>query len=108
MVTLALCAAASGVHAESPPGLDFGRGKLLLTGGVASIDGAAGGGLVPWAVTAGYATEGEFGGAAHVTRLKTQDYALTTFGVAVSVSDRFEASLARQQLDAGRWSPAPR
>ncbi|MEO6743462.1 MAG: DUF3034 family protein [Caldimonas sp.] len=106
MLTLALCAVAPAANAgEEPNGLDFGRGKLLLTGGVASIDGAAGGGLVPWAVTAGYATEGEIGGAVHVTRLKTQDYALTTFGVALSVSDRFEASLARQQLDAGSVVP---
>jgi hypothetical protein len=27
-------------------------GKLLLTGGVSSVDGAAGGGLSPWAVSA--------------------------------------------------------
>jgi hypothetical protein len=35
-----------------------GDGKLLLTGGVSSIDGAAGGGLTPWAVTGSYATDG--------------------------------------------------
>ena len=31
-------------------------GKLLLTGGVSSIDGAAGGGLTPWAVIGSNAT----------------------------------------------------
>ena len=34
-------------------------GKLLLTGGVTSIDGAAGGGLTPWAVTTGYGSAGQ-------------------------------------------------
>ena len=50
--------------------LAAGDGKLLLTGGVSSIDGAAGGGLTPWAVTGSYATSGQFGateiGRAHV------------------------------------------
>ena len=36
-------------------------GKLRLTGGVSSIDGAAGGGLTPWAVIGTNATEGEIG-----------------------------------------------
>ena len=30
------------------------QGRLLATGGATSIDGAAGGGIVPWAVLAGY------------------------------------------------------
>lgn len=82
-----------------------GNGKLLLTGGVSSIDGAAGGGLVPWAVTGSYATEGELGATAHLTRIVTQDYALTGFGAAVSYQDRFEVSLARQEFNAGAVVP---
>ena len=77
-------------------------GKLLLTGGVSSIDGAAGGGLTPWAVTGTYATTGEVGASAFLTGVKTQDYALRTAGVAVSVGDRVEFSLARQDFDTGR------
>jgi hypothetical protein len=76
-------------------------GKLLLTGGVSSVDGAAGGGLTPWAVTGGYGTTGEFGGSAFATRVKTQDYALSTYGAAVSYDDRLEVSLARQDFDTG-------
>lgn len=76
-------------------------GKLLLTSGVSSIDGAAGGGLTPWALVASYATESEFGATAHVSRLRTQDYGLTTFGAALGVWDRFELSLARQRFDTG-------
>jgi Protein of unknown function (DUF3034) len=88
-VALALCAGA--VHAAD--------GKLLLTGGVASIDGAAGGGLTPWAVTGSYATQGQIGGTAHVTAVKTQDYALLTYGAAFSWNERIELSLARQEFD---------
>jgi hypothetical protein len=76
-------------------------GKLLLTGGVSSIDGAAGGGLTPWAVIGSYATDGEIGATAFATRAKTQDYGLTTYGVAIGIRDRIEVSLARQQFDAG-------
>ena len=78
-----------------------GDGKLLLTGGVTSIDGAAGGGLTPWAITGSYATAGEFGATAFATRTRTQDYALTAYGAAVSLFDRVELSLARQDFDAG-------
>jgi hypothetical protein len=76
-------------------------GKLLLTGGVSSIDGAAGGGLTPWAVTGGYGTTGELGGSAFATRAKTQDYGLTVYGAALSYGDRIEISFARQDFDTG-------
>ncbi len=88
---LALALSAGGAHAAD--------GKLLLTGGVASIDGAAGGGLTPWAVTGSHATRGQIGGTAHVTALKTQDYALLTYGAAFSWNERIEISLARQEFD---------
>ena len=78
-----------------------GNGKLLLTGGVSSVDGAAGGGLTPWAVTGSYATTGEIGGTAFATRVRTQDYALTTQGAALAWNDRLELSLARQRFDTG-------
>jgi hypothetical protein len=76
-------------------------GKLLLTGGVSSVDGAAGGGLTPWAVTGSYATEGQFGATAFATGAKTRDYALAIYGAAVAWNDRLEISLARQDLNAG-------
>jgi hypothetical protein len=76
-------------------------GKLLLTGGVSSVDGAAGGGLTPWAVVGSNASAGEVGGSAHITRVKTTDYGLTTYGAALGVHDKYEISLARQDLDAG-------
>lgn len=84
----------------SPSALAFG-GKLLLTGGVSSIDGAAGGGLTPWAVTGGYGTTGEIGGSAFATRVKTQDFAVNAYGAALAYGDRIEASFARQSFDTG-------
>ena len=43
---LAACAALACAGASLPAHAE--TGKLLLTGGVSSIDGAAGGGLTPW------------------------------------------------------------
>lgn len=74
-------------------------GKLLLTGGVSSIDGAAGGGLTPWALTGSQATQGEAGASAFVTGASTQHFDLAAGGMALVHDDRIELSLARQQLN---------
>jgi hypothetical protein len=74
-------------------------GKLLLTGGVSSIEGAAGGGLTPWATTGSYAATGEIGGTAFVTGVHARNYSLSTVGAAVSIHDRFELSLAHQNFN---------
>ncbi|MDE2615852.1 MAG: DUF3034 family protein [Burkholderiales bacterium] len=75
-------------------------GKLLLTGGVSSVTGSAGGGLTPWAVIGTNATEGEIGVSSYLTRASTQDYSLNSYGVAIGLKDRVELSLARQDFDA--------
>ncbi len=77
------------------------QGKLLLTGGVSSIDGAAGGGLSPWALTGSYATSGQVGATAYFTRLPLQDYSLSGYGASVAFGERAELSLARQDFGAG-------
>ena len=74
-------------------------GKLLLTGGVSEIEGAAGGGLTPWAVIGGYGTASQLGANAHGTYVRTQDFALSTYGVAVGVANRVEFSVAHQIFD---------
>ena len=74
-------------------------GKLLLTGGVSSVEGAAGGGLTPWAVIGSNATDGEIGASAFASRLSTKDYGLNISGAAVGLSDRYELSIAQQDLD---------
>ena len=75
--------------------------KLLLTGGVSSIDGAAGGGLTPWAVTGSYATGREIGATAFATRAVANDYALSVAGAAVGFGERAELSIARQDFATG-------
>lgn len=75
-------------------------GKLRLTGGVSSIEGAAGGGLTPWATIGSNATTGEIGASAYLTRARTQDYGLSSAGVALGWNERVEVSLARQDFDA--------
>ncbi|OYT87210.1 MAG: hypothetical protein CFE46_13480 [Burkholderiales bacterium PBB6] len=86
--------------------VDDRHGKLLLTGGVASVDGAAGGGLTPWALTGTYAGPGEWGASGHYSRLATGDYTLQAAGVAASWNDRVEVSLARQDFDTGATGTA--
>lgn len=73
--------------------------RLLATGGATMIEGAAGGGIVPWAVMAGYGTREQWGGGVFATRVDTGDYRLDTAGVNVSYGNRFELSFARQRLD---------
>jgi hypothetical protein len=70
-----------------------------LTGGVSEIEGAAGGGLTPWAVIGGYGTASQLGANAHATYVHTQDFALTTYGAAVGVANRVEFSVARQEFN---------
>lgn len=73
-------------------------GKLLATGGVSQVEGAGGGGLTPWATITGYGSRDSYGANAHYTVLKTQDYLLDSYGVAVGVADRVEVSVATQEL----------
>lgn len=74
-------------------------GKLLLTNGVSTIEGASGGGLASWATIAGNATENGIGASVHGTVIELPDYNWTSFGVSVGFFDRVELSYARQNLD---------
>ncbi len=73
-------------------------GKLLATGGVIQVEGAGGGGLTPWALITGYGTRDSYGANAHYTYLRTQDYTLRSYGVAVGIMDRVELSAAKQEF----------
>lgn len=73
--------------------------KLLLTAGVSQVEGAAGGGLVPWGVIGGYGTRDQFGGSAFATRVELDDYALDSRGVLFGIFDRVEVSIAQQRFD---------
>lgn len=73
--------------------------KLLLTGGISQVEGAAGGGLTPWAVIGGYGTNNEIGANVHYTYAKTNDFKLDSYGVTVGIYDRVELSIAEQKFD---------
>lgn len=72
--------------------------RLLATGGVSQIEGAAGGGLSPWGVLAGSASEGELAATAFISTAPLSDYTLTAGGIGLNVHDRLELSLAHQHL----------
>jgi hypothetical protein len=74
-------------------------GKLLLTDGVTSVEGAAGGGLATWALIGGRATDAGLGGGGHVTHVRTGDFALTSFGAKLGLFNRVELSWTRQLFD---------
>ena len=79
--------------------------RLQWTGGVTQVEGAAGGGLVPWALIGGLGTNVEVGATAFVTHISTQDFALHSAGASVDVYNRVEISAARQRLDAASVVP---
>ena len=70
-----------------------GGGRLLLTGGVSTIEGAGGGGLVPWALIGGYGTRNELGLSAFATGVDTKDFTLN-----VSLDGRFLPNPTLQAL----------
>lgn len=79
--------------------------RLLATGGVMQLEGAAGGGLTPWAVIAGLGTDAQIGASGFCTRVRPQDFTLDSCGVALGIDNRFELSLARQHFDLGSVVP---
>ncbi len=70
--------------------------KLLGTWGVTEVEGAAGGGLTPWALIAGSGSRDQVGATASATALRTQGgYTLSVLGAAVGLLDTVELSAAR-------------
>lgn len=81
------------------PITSFAGDRLLATGGVAQIEGAAGGGLTPWALITGYGTDTQTGGSAFYTQAKTNGgFELDSGGVSVGFNNRFELSLSQQKF----------
>ncbi len=74
-------------------------GKLLLTDGVTSVEGASGGGLAAWSLIAGNETDAGIGGTATATAVTTADFDLVAYGVALGLFDRMELSYAHQTFD---------
>ncbi|MEA1675570.1 DUF3034 family protein [Nitrospirillum sp. BR 11163] len=74
-------------------------GKLIATGGVTQVEGAAGGGLTPWAVIGGGETREEVGATAFFTAVRTHDYGMNAYGALIGLWDRVELSVAQNRLD---------
>ncbi len=74
----------------------FTSSKLLLTGGVSQIEGAAGGGLTPWALIGSYASRDEIGANAFSTVTRTQNYSLKAQGLLIGFYNRLELSFSNQ------------
>ena len=97
LLALSLLAGVPVARAESI--FTYTSGKLLLTGGVSQVEGAAGGGLTPWATIGGYETKDQIGANAFYTTVDTQDYRITSQGALVGIHNRVELSYARQDFD---------
>ena len=74
-------------------------GKLLLTGGVSSVEGGGGGGLSTWATITGYETRDGVGANVHATLVSLPDFKFTAGGAAIGFYDVLELSYSRQAFD---------
>lgn len=74
-------------------------GGLLATGGVTTIEGSAGGGLVPWAVLGSYAEDDQWGGTVSLSRASVDDFRLSVTSASFTYRNRVELSAARQTFE---------
>jgi DUF3034 family protein len=96
-----LAALALGLSLATPvlaQGFETG-GKLLLTRGISTVEGAGGGGLSSWALITGNETDRGIGATAHATQVELDDFRFQAAGFAVGLYDRFEFSWTRQRFD---------
>lgn len=75
------------------------QGKLLLTAGFSTVEGAGGGGLTPWALITGYGSRDSWGANTYVTGIGLRDFDFSAVGVGIGIRDRVELSFSRQQLE---------
>jgi len=84
----------------------FGQGRLLGTGAVTAVDGAAGGGINPWAVISGYGTNQQIGATAFYSHVLLNNYNMDAYGASVGIFNRIEISYARQSFSLGNTGQA--
>jgi len=106
----ALAAPAGAVRAEdgaqaatpAPRRPVFDGGRLLATTGATSLEGAGGGGLVPWALITGHGSRASAGANVHGTGVRLPDFSLWAAGIGVGIADRLELSYQHQWFDTGK------
>ena len=87
---------------EPPPRRDlFDSGRLLATAGISNLEGAGGGGIVPWAVITGYGTRDAIGANANYSYVYVPDFQLHSFGTSMGILNRVELSYERQVFATG-------
>ncbi len=72
--------------------------RIKGTGGVSSISGSGGGGIIPWATLGGLATQDQSSMTGFISRADVDDFTLDVKGLAVNLNNRVEFSLARQDF----------
>ena len=73
--------------------------KIIATGGATTIEGSAGGGIVPWAVINGYASSDQWSLTAMNSAVYVDNFTLHSMGASLSIDNRFELSIAKQTFD---------
>ena len=81
------------------PAIAAAGSKIIATGGVTTVEGNAGGGIVPWAVINGYASSDEWAATAFGGRVAVNDFSLHSAGIALSLDNSWEFSYARQRFE---------
>jgi hypothetical protein len=97
---IAMCSSAVAQRAPYENAWTPDLGKLPLTAGFTDVDGAGGGGLVPFAIITGYGTDQSWGANAHYTIVPLSDFRLQSYGAAVGALNRVEASFTIDRFDA--------
>ena len=80
------------------PTLASAGSKIIATGGATTVEGNAGGGIVPWAVINGYASSDEWSVTTFAGRVGVDDFSLNSAGIALSLDNKWELSYARQRF----------
>tara|TARA_R110001592_G_scaffold55984_2_gene170941 strand:- start:791 stop:1621 length:831 start_codon:yes stop_codon:yes gene_type:complete len=91
LLSVLLSLISASAHAETS--------KVIATGGATTIEGSAGGGIVPWAVINGYASSDQWSFTAMNTAVYVDDFTLHSIGASLSIDNRFELSMAKQTFD---------
>lgn len=79
----------------------FESGRLLATSGVSALEGAGGGGLVPWALISGYGTRDAVGANVHGTSVFLPAFTLGSTGASAGLYNRLELSYAHEWFGTG-------